>query len=352
MIKTLLQKLKIENFYWNIGFYALILLGIGHIMFIFLFLYLDIFDLVILNIFSVIAYLYCIFGLGIKTLDTKDDSLIGWIVYFELIIHAVVVTRYIGVESGFQYYIYTLGMLPFFTSSYAKPVKILRIYFSIFIAMFIEVSRNHFHPFVHVDHQIIHLLHDINLFIFLLSMSIITYIYAQNAQQYQETLVNQNTLDPLTSLYNRRYLIQSVEKNILNSNIDGRKFALLLIDIDYFKKINDTYGHICGDGILVNLSTLLKKNLHPSSIISRWGGEEFLILLLNTDAIHLKQSAEKLRILIENNSIICNDKTIHITITLGGSVYQNNESFNTLLNRADVALYKGKEKGRNQVCIK
>jgi len=352
LIDTLLQKIKIENFYWSIGFYALMLLSVGHFIFFLLFLYLNIHTLVILNIFSVITYLYCIFGLGIQTLDTKDDSLIGWIVYFELILHAVIVTRYIGVESGFQYYIYTLGMLPFFTFNYPKHIQIIRIFFSIFIAISIEILGDYMQPLVILEHNTILLLHNTNLFIFLTSMSVISFFYTQNTKQYQKTLLSQNTKDPLTNLFNRRYLIQSIEKNILDYKIHGTPFSLLLLDIDYFKKINDTYGHLCGDTILIHISTILKQNVYPTAIVSRWGGEEFLILLLDTEDAQLTNIAEKLRSLIEKSIIPCNDEKINITMTLGGSIYQNGESFNSLLNRADIALYEGKEKGRNQVCIK
>ncbi|MBA1419975.1 MAG: GGDEF domain-containing protein [Epsilonproteobacteria bacterium] len=124
----------------------------------------------------------------------------------------------------------------------------------------------------------------------------------------------------------------------------------MLIDIDYFKKINDLYGHKCGDRVLIELSQILEQNVRDTTIVSRWGGEEFLIIIEDADADTLKQLAERLRGVVEE-TIMIEEKQIHITVTIGGAVAHQNESMEDVLIRADKALYYGKENGRNQVTI-
>ena len=313
--------------------------------------YLDIYPLVFLNILSVFIYFYSIFGLGLKTIESKDDSIIGWLVYFELIIHGVMATYYLGLESGFQYYIYTLVFLPFFTSSYSAFIRFLRIVVVILIAILLEVWGVKNQAYITLDSTTLYILHMSNLFIFLFIMGVLSYLYVRSSEEDNNKLLNQNNLDFLTKLFNRRYIINASEQYLDIYETEGTKFALLMLDIDYFKHINDTYGHTCGDDVLIHLSTLLKQSLRSSTIISRWGGEEFLILLSDTNKADLQIIAERLRMYIENSTLVCDDKSIKITVTLGGTVLEQNETFNQLLIRADNALYQGKRNGRNQVSI-
>jgi len=320
--------------------------------FIFIFAYLDIYPLALLNIFSTFIYAYAIFGLGLKTIEYNNDKLIGWLVYLELIIHATVATYYLGLASGFQYYMYVLVFLPFFTSSYTPYVRFLRIIVTILVAILLEIWGKQNQPYIPLNESILYLLHMGNLFIFLFIMSVLSYLYTQSSEEDNNKLLNQNNLDYLTKLYNRRYVIRASEKQIKLLHEKGTSFAALMIDIDYFKNINDTYGHACGDTVLIHLSKLLKMSLRTSAIVSRWGGEEFLILLPGTiDTQALKIIAERLRISIEESTLYCSDKKICTTVTLGGSIAHKSEDFNTLLIRVDKALYQGKERGRNQVCI-
>jgi len=352
VIVKIFNTLRNENFHWTIGFYALITAAITHISFIILFINLGVQELAFLNVISVLIYLYCIFALGVEAVESKNDALIGWLVYFELIMHGVVATYFLGLECGFQYYIYTLVFLPFFTLNYTKHVRLVRVIFVIFISILLEIWGKQNEPFISLNEMIIYILHISNLFIFLFIMSIISYLYITNTEEHKNKLINQNNLDYLTNLFNRRYIVKASEKNFLAYEKEGITFGLLLIDIDYFKKINDTYGHICGDKVLVELSDLLKNMLRSPIVVSRWGGEEFLLLFSNINKEELKIIAERIRNGVENACMNCNNKKIQITITLGGAISENDESFDALLLRADTALYKGKENGRNQVCLK
>jgi len=351
MLLDILKRLKNENFYWTIGFYALVLAGTTHFIFIFLFYFLDVPILSFVNIFSVFIYIYCIFGLGLKTLETKDDHLIGWLVYFELIGHGGIATYYLGLESGFIYYIVTLIFIPFFVLSYTNMVRIVRVTGVVFVIFALELWGHNYGSVVTLESNYITFLHYMNLTIVLFSMSVISYFYSTSVYEYQKLLYNQSNKDPLTNLFNRRYVDDVFENNMVHSEDKGIGFGLLLIDIDRFKKINDKYGHKWGDKVLIVLSRLLKENLRESTIVSRWGGEEFLIILENTNQEELLYIGERLRTVVEN-TVMVEEKNIKITITLGGAIITNeDETFEMLLARADKALYKGKKNGRNQVTV-
>ena len=128
-----------------------------------------------------------------------------------------------------------------------------------------------------------------------------------------------------------------------------------MIDIDKFKNINDTYGHSIGDEVIINLANTFIAHQRQSDIVCRHGGEEFVMLLPNTNIEGAKIMAEKLRVIVENNLIPIDDgKSIHYTISLGISQVdvQNNQSIENAINNADKALYEAKETGRNKVYIK
>ena len=124
-----------------------------------------------------------------------------------------------------------------------------------------------------------------------------------------------------------------------------------MLDIDHFKKINDTYGHQAGDEVLKNLSLHLKANLRDTDILARFGGEEFIILLAQTEENPGFIVAERLRDSIENMTTIFEDKEIRITISIGLAFSKYFDSLNAIIQGADDALYQSKENGRNRVTI-
>lgn len=350
MLSEILERLKHENFYWNIGFYALVVAGATHFLFILLFLFLDVPLLALLNVISVGVYLYCIFGLGLKTLDTKDESLIGWLVYFELLGHGIIATLFLGLESGFQYYIYTLVFIPFFVSTYTVKIRIFRVLTAIIVILLLEVWGHHNTPFITLKSEYIESLHYMNLALVLIIIAVISYFYTINENIYRDALFEQSNTDHLTKLYNRHYINELFQNRRVRREKDPASFALLLLDVDYFKKINDSYGHRGGDEVLVKLANVLKTNVRRSTIVSRWGGEEFLIVLEEGSFAQLQELAERLRMIVEKTPMM-DDPELFVTMTLGGAVSSKDESFETVFARADKALYQGKKSGRNKVVI-
>ncbi len=161
-------------------------------------------------------------------------------------------------------------------------------------------------------------------------------------------------LDELTQLYNRRHLYRILELEMQRINRYAGQLSILLLDIDFFKKVNDTYGHNAGDAVLMDLAQYIKKELRSQDIACRYGGEEFLIILPHTSKEHTFILAERIRMRISVRSITLNIKlkqSLSITISIGVSEYKKNETINSFIERADAALYAAKNSGRNKCMI-
>ena len=159
-----------------------------------------------------------------------------------------------------------------------------------------------------------------------------------------------STRDSLTGLYNRRFTRERMED--LESLYKRNKtvFSVIMCDIDYFKDINDSYGHGCGDKVLVEISRILSGLGRDYDILARWGGEEFLFVLPETDGESALAMAERVRILVEDSTVTYEEHEIKTTMTFGVSEY-NEEGIHTTIRNADRALYSGKRNGRNQVVL-
>ncbi|RKZ04034.1 hypothetical protein DRQ21_03985 [Candidatus Fermentibacteria bacterium] len=155
-------------------------------------------------------------------------------------------------------------------------------------------------------------------------------------------------LDTLTGLANRRAMMETINSEQTRSSRTGKSFGLIMADIDKFKQVNDRYGHACGDEVLVEVSRRLQSAFRKQDITSRWGGEEFLILLPETSLRGAVKVAEKTRALIADTPVLWNDKSLNITLTFGvseGGAIPVDDA----IQFADKALYKGKRNGRNRV---
>lgn len=158
-------------------------------------------------------------------------------------------------------------------------------------------------------------------------------------------------IDPLTSISNRRDILEKIEYETLRFERNKKIFSLVMGDIDNFKAVNDNYGHECGDYVLKALVDTIISSLRKQDIVARWGGEEFILLLPETDLEGGRIAAEKVRSNINQNKFVYNKKRIPISITFGVTEYSSGKDVNGCIREADSALYKGKNKGRNRVEI-
>ena len=322
-----------------------------HLLFIPPFLYLKLYVLAGANILSVFVYLYAIFGLGDKTLITHDDRAIGWLVYGELIGHAVLATYYLGLESGFHYYIYTLAILPFFTHRYAFKTQLLRLIGIIAVSLFLNIYFREHHPLHGVTRQYIFVLGNINLVLFLLVSSGLVLLYSQYEQKHYDRLKSRSMLDPLTGLYNRLFMVEYSEKFFANKTTRSLSPALLVVDIDHFKAINDHYGHTMGDRVIQHTAKVIRETVGEHTHTARWGGEEFVTLIPNISREALETLCHTLIEAFHTQPATYKTISIRVTVTCGASLRESDETFSELFIKADTALYEGKVSGRDRYVI-
>lgn len=158
--------------------------------------------------------------------------------------------------------------------------------------------------------------------------------------------------DELTKVFNRRYLDFKLNNIIKEAEEFNTKFGVLFIDIDYFKRVNDTYGHNIGDEVLKVVSKTINSNIRKNDILGRWGGEEFIAIIKVDNKKELISIAEKLRKKVGETYFTLNDKEkVSVTISIGGTIYNKNEDIVSLISRADNNMYNSKKTGRNKVTI-
>jgi diguanylate cyclase (GGDEF)-like protein len=156
--------------------------------------------------------------------------------------------------------------------------------------------------------------------------------------------------DPMTGLYNRRYFIEQSQIIINLSKRQGQTTSLIMCDIDKFKNINDSFGHDVGDQVIIEFGEILKACVRDEDILSRFGGEEFLILLPQSNINGAVELAQRIRLATENRSIKIKNDTIKFTASFGVTSFRETDDIENNIKSADEALYKAKEGGRNQVC--
>ena len=164
----------------------------------------------------------------------------------------------------------------------------------------------------------------------------------------EEAIYRLATTDSLTGIANRREFIAILVREIGQAKRYGTPMALAMYDIDYFKRVNDTFGHDVGDHVLQTITRLVKENIRVTDIVARWGGEEFMVLMPQSDIPSAGNTAEKLRLAIAGHHF---DKVNKLTVSFGVTAFESQDDLNSLLKRVDDALYQAKERGRNRVEI-
>ncbi|MBP2022951.1 diguanylate cyclase (GGDEF)-like protein [Clostridium punense] len=155
--------------------------------------------------------------------------------------------------------------------------------------------------------------------------------------------------DSLTGIYNRYYIMKKIKEEVEEYSKSRKAFSIVMLDIDYFKTINDVYGHNCGDYILVELSNMVNSILREQDVFARWGGEEFLMLLPDTNHHQAAKLCERLREKVESYNFFYNGNKINTTITFGVAQYNERIGVNSTIKNADLSMYRGKHNGRNCV---
>jgi len=172
------------------------------------------------------------------------------------------------------------------------------------------------------------------------------------ARTFMERLKEQSYIDQLTGLYNRRFLDEILPKLAKQTLRRGSRLGILMIDIDHFKKINDTYGHDVGDIVLSKVAEIIKKSVRESDFVIRYGGEEFMVILIDVAKGKSKDVAEKIRKIIESSHIPVGNIDITPTVSIGVAEFpDDSEDIHQVIKFADIALYEAKRTGRNKTVV-
>lgn len=298
-------------------------------------------------------------SLKLKALPERKNSKVRRFIYkyytilIAYVFFAVVIFRtiYVNAQGVFLVpVIYIAILYGFAFIAYVEPKQSFTFYFSMYLIMY------YLYPKVHPSVLETTVLQDILAnHVVAFMVAVISYNRFKVDFQYKKIIANKNkklkelsTTDMLTKLPNRRKIDLDIllihEQSIKNRT----RYSLLLVDIDHFKKVNDTYGHSTGDHVLVELAELLKQNIPKEDIIGRWGGEEFIILCKDTVSIDAEKRAEDLKRTIETHEF----STIgHLTCSFGVATYKEGMVVDELFKYADLALYQSKASGRNKVSV-
>ena len=180
---------------------------------------------------------------------------------------------------------------------------------------------------------------------------IFKYIDGDNIEQlYYEEIYRMAIIDGLTQIYNKRYFMEFIDREMARCQRYNRSLTLIMFDLDHFKKINDEFGHLAGDYVLKRLANgIMAKNIRKEECFSRYGGEEFSIVLPDTPKQNGAILAEKIRLMVQETKFEFETNNIPVTISMGVSEMQKGDTVDSFIQRADDKLYEGKQGGRNRV---
>ena len=291
---------------------------------------------------------------AVKTKNFDRASILSSTV-FNLLIFPINFIYAGGIDGGMPIY-FVMGIFAAFLLLKGKIRNILiLLYLIVYIALFFVAYYNPdiIVPFPSAEGRIVDLIFAmviVSLFTGVV-ISIIGYEYSiehEKAELLNHRLHQVAIKDPLTNLFNRRYLMQQLKYQIGKAKQEEYALALIIFDIDFFKKINDTYGHLIGDEVLKKFSELILSQVRGNDFVGRYGGEEFFLILVETDSEDALRLAERIRKKV-SSSILSEKIAGPITISGGIGIYQHEMNVEQLIAVADKNLYKAKFAGRNKI---
>lgn len=343
---------------YSIIYYALAGL---HLLYLSLFIISHSIALIYFNVASIFIYI----ALGATARYSRNLINHFLICFIEVLINVVLSSILCGMECGFS--LILLAMLPLIFYSIHMLDKIgksnsrvglidcsivIFFYYLIWLFDYVGIGRRY-----ELGNNLEHILYLINLSCTILILMGFLIVFVDKVKGEREALThekeeieNSANYDPLTGLLNRRSLDEYFEKAIGKVSAYESDFCILMCDIDNFKHVNDTYGHECGDEVLRNIASIIKKSIRSKDVAFRWGGEELLIMV-HAKEHTAKDVAEKCRKGVEASVVTYEGQEIRVTITIGGASYYQGVTKNELVNKADEKLYIGKNNGKNQVVM-
>lgn len=260
---------------------------------------------------------------------------------------------YFGWNIGVQHFLVVLLVFLFFSKYKHEKTKIACAVFLFALRLILYYYCRSHQPITVLDADLSTALQIVNTFFIFLCLGLIAYLFSSTTQEmegklieYNRKLMKQANTDTLTGLYNRRRTMEYLEQ--LLNNPDSQ-ISICLCDIDHFKHVNDTYGHDIGDVVLTTISETFRSKLPPDTFISRWGGEEFLLIFPRMNGDEAGTALEVLRQRIRELVFDGGSEHFTVSLTYGLVEYDFHSDITTVLKEADEKLYIGKESGRDRV---
>lgn len=256
-----------------------------------------------------------------------------------------------GWNYGSHFFLVCLTPLILASNDISRIEKLIRcsICITIYASMLQLVMNLGFHHGHDQVELVSNLLGDINLFVAFSILGFVMIHYSKAVKSNEKKLKELVNSDQLTGIPNRRCIYQIIDSQISNYNRCKEKFVVGLVDIDDFKKVNDTYGHLVGDKVLNGTVKCMQSQLRKNDFIGRWGGEEFLIILPQIDLQNSLPLFARVQKSFANNKLDCNEYKLPITITIGIAEYDQDQTTDELIRHADDFLYVGKQNGKNTI---
>ena len=339
--------------------YSLYILGLIHVILSIVTLICQSYKLMIANI-VVCVIIYTISPQLIKK-GQLLSVLLGGIFEVILMVTAAILT--IGWGAGFQCYLFAAITASFYFPFIIKGSKrnILSLVLSVLLIVVFFLNyllSSMLNPFEPLSDTWMHLLFIVNSLIALALMVGFSFLFVWELLSKQKILELQNEQldelahkDPLTHLYNRRSMNKKMDERMLELKKTGRRFTLVLGDIDDFKHVNDTYGHDVGDLVLTTIADIISRNVGSQDVVCRWGGEEILIMM-NESLESGLLTVEKIRKAVEDNVCESENGDVRVTMTFGAAESIPGFTIEHLIQQSDDRLYYGKRNGKNQIVSK
>ncbi|WP_336368070.1 GGDEF domain-containing protein [Marinobacter sp. C2H3] len=345
--------------FWQLALRCTQIAATVDVAFFGLFLALDSPVLAWVNVISVAMYVA-----AYVALKRKHNRVAVWLIWTEVLVHAALGIVMIGWGSGFHYYL--LMFIPAICLSAPRRwvFRGLAGLWGYYVAL--DILMWFVAPLQPIPQSALHVVHVFNLTVVFAMFSYLSVFYLGMVIRAQKQLHKAATTDALTGLLNRRQMQYLLEQEVERFRRSGQPVSLLLMDLDHFKRINDTLGHETGDDILKAFANILRQELRAQDLVARWGGEEFLAILPQTTPDAALQTAERLRgALAAHNALAAvpaDSVTVgtsdsegasegQVTVSIGVTDLRAMDTATTAVSRADTAMYQSKEAGRNRVTV-
>ncbi|WP_426448531.1 GGDEF domain-containing protein [Paenibacillus sp. S-38] len=313
-----------------------------HLMWTMLFWGLGVLPMVLYNALST-----CFFICSYLFLLKKHHTLWALLLHLEIRLHMVLASVTVGWETGFHYYFFILIFAAFMIPMYGRPMRIFLAVSDVVIYLLLYSYTplpRYPVPDLYVDLVNIH-----NIVLVTVTIALLSSVFRKRITETVGELQNAASTDPLTGLLNRRSMYTRLEREQNRSQAHGISYCVLLCDIDNFKTFNDLYGHDCGDYVLRDCADSIRRLVRTGDAVSRWGGEEFLILLPETALEEAASIAERIRSHLYESVHSYEGRELHISLTFGLAACPPARSVNDCIQQADQALMLGKQEGKNRV---